>query len=144
MLRVFRCWGSRSFSFPSNVLSYVGVPREKNNQISSMINFVRNIGGSIGIALIGTFVTRATQRGRAICRRTCNTGNPKFRQMVDGLAGTLAEPGMSPADAMHQPTRGWLRLMQQAGRHACLHGRVSGLADRGVSGAAGLHYEEAS
>ena len=37
---------------PSNVLSYVNIPREKNNQISSMINFVRNIGGSIGIALV--------------------------------------------------------------------------------------------
>ena len=39
---------------PSNVLSYVDIPREKNNQISSMINFVRNIGGSIGIALVST------------------------------------------------------------------------------------------
>ena len=47
-----RSLGLAFIFIPSNTLSYVGVPREKNNQISSMISFVRNIGGSIGIALI--------------------------------------------------------------------------------------------
>ena len=55
MLRVYQTAGLAFIFIPSNVLSYVGMPREKNNQVSSMMNFVRNIGGSIGIALVGTY-----------------------------------------------------------------------------------------
>ena len=62
MLRVYQVAGLAFIFIPNNVLCYVGVPREKNNQISSMINFVRNIGGSIGIAVISTLVARGTQR----------------------------------------------------------------------------------
>ena len=41
--------------------AYFGLPREKSNQISGLINFVRNIGGSILIALTNAEVT---QRGQ--------------------------------------------------------------------------------
>ncbi len=41
--------------------AYFGMPREKSNQISGLINFVRNIGGSILIALTNAEVT---QRGQ--------------------------------------------------------------------------------
>jgi len=52
MMRTYQMVGLAFIFVPQNVLAYVGVPREKNNQISSMNSFVRNIGGSIGIALI--------------------------------------------------------------------------------------------
>lgn len=41
--------------------AYFGLPREKSNQISGLINFVRNIGGSILISLTNAEVT---QRGQ--------------------------------------------------------------------------------
>ena len=41
--------------------AYVGMPKEQSNQVAGLINFVRNIGGSILIALTGAQVTsRAT------------------------------------------------------------------------------------
>ncbi len=36
---------------PISTLNYVGVPREKNNQVSGLSNFARNIGGAIGTSL---------------------------------------------------------------------------------------------
>src|SRR5262249_44157895 len=65
MLRIYQTMALPLIFIPSNVLSYVGIPREKNNQISSMINFVRNIGGSIGIATITTYITRNSQTRQA-------------------------------------------------------------------------------
>ena len=59
MLRTYQVAGLAFIFIPSNVLCYAGIPREKNNQVSSMMNFVRNIGGSIGIALVSTMVTRS-------------------------------------------------------------------------------------
>ncbi len=115
MLRIYQTAGLAFIFIPSNVLSYVGVPREKSNQISSMINFVRNIGGGIGIALVGTYVTRETQTRRTYLSANAQDGNSAFRQMVQGLAGTLQSHGVSPAGAMHQAyARIDLLIQQQA------------------------------
>jgi DHA2 family multidrug resistance protein len=102
MLRVYQTLGLAFFFIPSNVLSYVGIPREKNNQVSSMVNFVRNIGGSVGIALVSTFVTRATQQRRSYLVANMRVGNPKFTQMIDALTATLHKNGLNPVLALHQ------------------------------------------
>ncbi|MGC1128073.1 MAG: DHA2 family efflux MFS transporter permease subunit, partial [Candidatus Acidiferrales bacterium] len=101
-LRVFQTFGLAFIFVPSNILSYVGVPREKNNQISSMINFIRNIGGSIGIALISTAITRGTQARQSYMVAKMNDGNPQFRQMLNGLAATLRTAGLSSTEATRQ------------------------------------------
>jgi DHA2 family multidrug resistance protein len=46
---------------PISTLNYIGVPREKNNQISSFSNFARNLGGSLGTALLTTYLARSSQ-----------------------------------------------------------------------------------
>ena len=37
--------------------AYVGMPKEESNQVAGLINFVRNLGGSILIALTNAQVT---------------------------------------------------------------------------------------
>jgi DHA2 family multidrug resistance protein len=102
MLRVYQVAGLAFIFIPSNVLSYSGVPREQNNQLSSMINFVRNIGGSIGIAVVSTLVTRATQQRANYMSAKLRNGNPNFRAMISGMTATLRSQGVSAAEAMHQ------------------------------------------
>lgn len=102
MLRIYQTLGLAFIFIPSNTLSYVDIPVEKNNQVSSMINFVRNIGGSIGIALISTLITRTTQIRQNYLSSHMQNGNPQFRGMVNGLASTLQSRGLGPADAMRQ------------------------------------------
>ncbi len=46
---------------PISTLNYVGVPTTKMNQISSLSNFARNLGGSAGTALLTTFLARTAQ-----------------------------------------------------------------------------------
>jgi len=71
MVRTYQMVGLAFIFVPQNVLAYVGIPREKNNQISSMNSFVRNIGGSIGIALITTSISRiAQQRQNSLMKNT--------------------------------------------------------------------------
>ena len=101
MLRTYQVAGLAFIFIPSNVLCYAGIPREKNNQVSSMMNFVRNIGGSIGIAVVSTMVTRETQTRQTYLAGRMQNGNPMFRQMVGGLAATLHKSGMNMADANH-------------------------------------------
>jgi len=101
-LRLYQVMGLAFIFIPSNVLCYAGVPREKNNQVSSMMNFVRNVGGSAGIAIVSTMVTRATQRRQNYLAANLNNGNPKFRQMIQGLSATMHGHGASASQAAHQ------------------------------------------
>ena len=115
LMRVYQMAGLAFVFIPSNVLSYVGVPREKNNQLSSMSNFVRNIGGSIGIALTATMVTRTTQVRQNYMVAHLQDGNPRFRQAVVGLASLLHSHGLSTSRAGLQAYgRVGFVLMQQS------------------------------
>ncbi len=113
MLRTYQVAGLAFIFIPSNVLCYAGIPRERNNQVASMMNFVRNIGGSIGIALVSTLITRASQRRQAYMAGSMNNGNPRFRDMVGGMSATLQSKGMSATDAMHHVYARMDMMMQQ-------------------------------
>src|ERR1700683_3379223 len=115
MLRTYQVAGLAFIFIPSNVLCYQGVPREKNNQVASMMNFVRNIGGSIGIALVSTLITRATQRRQIYLAANMNNGNPRFRGMVNGMSATLHSHGVSAADAIHQVYARLTFMMEKQG-----------------------------
>ena len=61
MWRLYQVLGLAFIFIPISTLNYVGVPREKNNHISSFSNFARNLGGSLGTALLTTFLARSSQ-----------------------------------------------------------------------------------
>jgi DHA2 family multidrug resistance protein len=94
LLRTFQAAGLAFIFLPSNTLAYVGVPREKNNQVSAMNSFVRNIGGSVGIAMITTLVTRQAAKHQNYMVERATPGSPAFQQMASGLARTLMERGV--------------------------------------------------
>ena len=113
LVRVYQVLGLAFIFVPSNVLCYTGIPIEQNNQVSSMMNFVRNIGGSVGIALVGTAVTRSTQARQNFMAAHLREGNPVFHQAIAGLAATLHGRGMSPAQATHAAYLQLAMLLEQ-------------------------------
>jgi DHA2 family multidrug resistance protein len=128
MLRTYQVAGLAFIFIPSNVLCYEGVPREKNNQVSSMMNFVRNIGGSVGIALVGTMVTRSTQKRQNYMAAHMQNGNPMFRQMVAGMTATLRSQGVSAGQASRQAYGRIAMLMGQQASALAFKDVVAGLA----------------
>ncbi|HEY4357142.1 MAG TPA: DHA2 family efflux MFS transporter permease subunit [Acidobacteriaceae bacterium] len=59
--RMLQVVGLPFIFIPISTLNYVGVPREKSNQISALSNFARNMGGSAGTALLTTYLARSQQ-----------------------------------------------------------------------------------
>jgi DHA2 family multidrug resistance protein len=90
MLRVYQTLGLAFIFIPSNTLAYVGVPRTKNNQVSGMNAFIRNIGGSIGIAVISTFLVRLAQTHQSYMVEHAVPGNRAFDAMTKGLPPKIA------------------------------------------------------
>ena len=97
MLRTYQVAGLAFIFIPSNVLCYVGIPREKNNQVSSMMNFVRNIGGSVGIALVSTYGDANHPAAAELSLGEHAEWESDFRAMVDGMTATLRSQGVNAA-----------------------------------------------
>ena len=112
MLRVYQTIGLAFIFIPSNTLAYVGIPRNKNNQVSGMNAFIRNIGGSIGIAVITTFLTRLGQQHQNDMVAHAHVGNSAFDSMVNGLALAVGRVTSDSAAATRQAYARVYRLVQ--------------------------------
>ncbi len=99
LMRMFQMTGLPLIFIPITTLSYVGVPAERSNQISSISNFARNLGGSIGVSFLVAFVARHRQISRAGLTAHLQPVNPAFESYVAGIADALHRGGASWADA---------------------------------------------
>jgi DHA2 family multidrug resistance protein len=84
---------------PISTLNYVGVPRSKSNQISSLSNFARNLGGSAGTALLTTFLARRAQTFQTQLASNTVPGSLPYTRYLAGVAAMLRQGGMSAAQA---------------------------------------------
>jgi MFS transporter, DHA2 family, multidrug resistance protein len=46
---------------PMTAVSYIGVPPDRNNEASALINLMRNLGGSVGVSFVNTLLDWRTQ-----------------------------------------------------------------------------------
>jgi DHA2 family multidrug resistance protein len=82
---------------PINTLSYVGMPPNKSNQVSGITNLSRNLGGSIGISMLSTFLLRLAQKHQVYLSAHTGAGDPLFERQVAGLTQTFNSQGI-PSD----------------------------------------------
>jgi DHA2 family multidrug resistance protein len=89
---------------PISTLNYVGVPTNKMNQISSLSNFARNLGGSAGTALLTTFLARTAQTHQIQLAANTGSGSYGYTHYVATLAHNAHAYGMSTAASMQFAT----------------------------------------
>jgi DHA2 family multidrug resistance protein len=94
MLRTYQAVGLPFIFLPSNTLAYVGIPRERGNQVAAMNSFIRNVGGSIGIALISSQLTRQTAKHMNYLVAHAVPGNHAFDQLIGSLGQRMANSGV--------------------------------------------------
>jgi len=99
MWRVFQVLGLSFIFIPISTLNYVGVPKGKNNQISSFSNFARNFGGSMGTALLTTFLTRTQQTHQSSLAANFIPGSPGYENFLAQTRNALIAAGQSTAEA---------------------------------------------
>jgi MFS transporter, DHA2 family, multidrug resistance protein len=99
--RIFQAAGIAFLFIPISTVAYVGIPREKNNNASAVINLARNLGGSVGIALLTTFLTRRTQYHRSMLAEHVAAGDPRYEAMAANLQQHMASLGGSSQQTLH-------------------------------------------
>ena len=105
LARIFQAASLAFLFIPISTIAYVGVPREKNNNASAIINLSRNLGGSVGIALLTTFLARREQYHQSILVDRIASGDRRYAAMASTLQhymqtfGGTAKEALRMADA---------------------------------------------
>jgi DHA2 family multidrug resistance protein len=97
--RMFQVSGLAFVFIPISTLNYIGVPYNKNNQISSFSNFARNLGGSVGTALLTTFLQRTQQTHQSVLGANAVPGSPRYTQFIESTKHALMQLGQSSDQA---------------------------------------------
>ncbi len=97
--RMLQVVGLPFIFIPISTLNYVGVPANKTNQISSLSNFARNLGGSAGTALLTTLLARSSQVHQTALAANVVPGSVPYRLYMNRMTELLMSRGMSAASA---------------------------------------------
>ncbi len=114
-LRAFQSVGLAFLFVPINTLVFAGVPGEKNNAVSGIVNLSRNMGGDIGIAFVTTLIARRSQFHQGNLANYTNNYNPAFLSRLEGIARGLEKSGLSSVDASRRAMAAlYGQVLQQA------------------------------
>ncbi len=114
-LRMIQAVGLAFLFVPINTISYNGIPMEKNNAVSGLTNLMRNVGGSVGISIVQTMLAQRSQVHQFQLVQNATQYDPAMRRTAKGIAGSLTNAGVPPADAMQQAyQRVYLMVQAQA------------------------------
>ena len=98
-LRVDQVIGMGFLFVPITLVAYIGIPAEKNNAVAGIVNFMRNIGSSVGTSLVTTLIARRTQYHQEILGEYARTDNPNFQNAANGIALHLNHSGLPAQQA---------------------------------------------
>jgi len=99
LLRIAQVAGFGFLFVPITLVSYVGIPGEKSNAVAGMINFMRNMGSSVGTSIVTTLIARRSQFHQTILSGYTTAGSHNFQAAVNNLTNRLTRFGLNPNDA---------------------------------------------
>ena len=101
-LRVAQVVGLGFLFVPITLSAYIGMPAEKSNTVAGMINFMRNIGSSVGTSMVTTLIDRRSEYHQSVLVSHTTAGSQSFQNLVEGARQLYIRSGMSPPDALHK------------------------------------------
>jgi DHA2 family multidrug resistance protein len=120
-LRCFQAAGMAFLFVPIQTISYAGVPVQKYNQVSGIMNLSRNMGGDLGIAFVTTLIARQSQVHQANLSAHTTNYDFAYQARVNGMIAAFQHGGSSSIGALRQATAAMYRqLVVQATQLAYL------------------------
>ncbi|HEU4753464.1 MAG TPA: DHA2 family efflux MFS transporter permease subunit, partial [Armatimonadota bacterium] len=98
---------------PINNAAYGNIDPRHAQQAAGLINLARQLGGSFGIAVLGTYLSNHVQYHRVDLVAHINPGNPVFQERLQFLTSALLGRGM----ALEQAQKAALALIERTLMH---------------------------
>jgi DHA2 family multidrug resistance protein len=99
MARIIQAAGLAFLFVPINAVAFYFIPKEQTGQGTALMNLVRNVGGSAGIAFVTTLLARRMQTSQALLVHTLTPLNPVYAYQVSRLHAFLIYRGFNPSQA---------------------------------------------
>jgi len=99
-LRIAQVIGLGFLFVPITLVAYVGIAPEKNNSVAGIINFMRNMGSSVGTSLVTTLIARRSQLHQLRLVEKARVDNPNFANSVQGLTRHFVVGGLGRHEAL--------------------------------------------
>jgi DHA2 family multidrug resistance protein len=95
---------------PLTLAGYIGLSAEKTNAAAGLMNFMRNIGQSVGTSAVTTLIARRSQYHQSVLAEY--TAAARFHAAIAGLATRLMQAGLSAHAAQRQALGRMYALLQ--------------------------------
>ncbi|WP_131195464.1 DHA2 family efflux MFS transporter permease subunit [Lichenihabitans psoromatis] len=105
--RVYIGMGLPLIFIPITTASYDGIPPEKTDQASALINMARNLGGSMGVSLAQTVLARREQFHQSRLVETVGSWNPFYGNTLHQATQYYANQGGGGGTPSQQAV-GWI------------------------------------
>jgi DHA2 family multidrug resistance protein len=101
-VRVYQMVGLPFMFIPINTVAYDGLPPNKTNQASALMNVARNLGGSIGISIANVVLTQRTQFHQSRLVENTVPSSPVFQSTLQQMTKYFQQHGVNTGDANGQ------------------------------------------
>jgi DHA2 family multidrug resistance protein len=102
MSRVYLAIGLPLLFLPITTASYDGIPPNKTNQASALINVARNLGGSMGVALVQTVLAQRQQFHQSRLIEHVVPSDVGYQQTIEKMTRYFQAQGSNASDAASQ------------------------------------------
>jgi DHA2 family multidrug resistance protein len=100
--RIYQSVGLGMLFIPVNTIAFLGLPPAKNNDASALINMMRNLGGSFGIAIATTVLARRQQHHQNVLVGHVTPYTSQYDTTIQAMQQAFARNTASTVDALHQ------------------------------------------
>lgn len=115
LLRISQVIGLPFLFIPSSTLAFSHIPPEKSNKASALYALIRNLGGSIGISLLLSYVARHEQLHQTVLSEGLNPAHPGYSILLARYTRSLLGSGETPGGAaLKALNRIYQELLNQA------------------------------
>src|SRR5204863_1054697 len=97
--RVYLAFGLPLLFLPITTASYDGIPPDKTNQASALINVARNLGGSMGVALVQTVLAQRQQFHQTRLVEHIAPSDIAYQQTIDTMTRFFQAQGSNASEA---------------------------------------------
>jgi DHA2 family multidrug resistance protein len=115
MMRISQVMGLPFLFVPISTLAFKDIPKEKSSKASALYALARNLGGSVGIAVLASFMERHQQMHQAYLAAHLVPADPSYRSLLAQYTHAFLDHGSTMAAATHSAMgRIYQELLHQA------------------------------
>ncbi|MGH7210294.1 MAG: DHA2 family efflux MFS transporter permease subunit, partial [Acetobacteraceae bacterium] len=100
--RIYQSIGLAFLFIPINTIAYLGLPPAKTNDASAIVNMMRNLGGSFGIAIATTVLVRRQQYHQSILVDHVTPYSSRYDAAIQAMQQPFLHHSASAPDILHQ------------------------------------------